>query len=102
MLRLTQPPPGEDIVPAIYEANPKLRSLTNTRGDVLCWSCPLCRICWEREGRGSGFVKAGALRHVYACWEKSVAKRGYTIGIWSERRSGYRLHPIKTHPKDSL
>lgn len=53
--------------------------------------CPYCDKTWARGGRAEGFRKAGAQRHVWSCFEKSVKARGLRLGNWSDPKQGYRL-----------
>lgn len=55
------------------------------------WRCPLCERTWPREGGAQGFVKAGARRHVSACWEKKLLAHGLKMGAWSNRQQGHIL-----------
>lgn len=62
-------------------------------------ACLYCFREWSRDGQGYGFRKAGAYRHRFACFEKTLAKRGWRIGNWSNNRMGYRL--VKLPPVSS-
>lgn len=43
--------------------------------------CPVCNKTWEYQvGRKAGFVKAGAAKHVYSCWERKLKAEGLVIG----------------------
>lgn len=53
--------------------------------------CPICGKTWLRDGRGQGFVKAGAFRHVVACWRNALASQGLAIGKWDEDRDAHIL-----------
>ena len=55
------------------------------------YACPLCRRTVERSGRGDGFRKRGLLSHIWSCWEKGLAAKGFRLGTWSDRKNGYRL-----------
>lgn len=56
--------------------------------------CPVCGRTWQLHGRGQGFVKAGAFRHVSACFVAELAKRGLQMGKWDDDRQAHRLVPL--------
>jgi hypothetical protein len=68
-----------------YANTPALRQHPNG------WSCPLCGKAWIRHGRGSGFVKAGAFRHLDACWRNALAEKGLATGKWSDEHNAHVL-----------
>lgn len=72
---------------------PKL--LSNRNG----WRCPLCSRSWSNEGGGAGFVKAGARRHVAACWQETLRQQGLQMGDWDEGRQAHILVPLRATPK---
>lgn len=62
------------------------------------FQCPYCGLAWERGGKREGFVKAGAMRHVFGCWTVLLLNAGYTTG--KATVGGYRAEPVsESHPK---
>lgn len=55
---------------------PERRLLVSTHYFV----CPYCGKHWECGGHKEGFSKAGAMRHVFGCWEVLLLENGYLVG----------------------
>lgn len=58
--------------------------------------CPICGKHWVLHGKGQGFVKAGAWKHISACYIKQLASRGLQIGKWDEEVGANILEPLGT------
>lgn len=56
--------------------------------------CPVCGRSWTLEGQGQGFVKAGAWRHISACYVKQLASRNLQMGKWIEEEDAHILEPL--------
>lgn len=56
--------------------------------------CPICQRQWDQWGRGQGFVKAGASKHLTACFDKQLAARGLQMGYWVEEKQAFALVPL--------
>jgi len=80
--------PAANLTPDEYATWPKL--LLTVDG---C-KCPICGKAWQLLGRGQGFVKAGAFRHVSACFSAQLAERGLQLGKWDDDRQAHHLVPL--------
>jgi len=56
--------------------------------------CPMCGKEWVLHGQGQGFVKAGAFKHIAACFEKKLAGRGLKVGKWNDEKQAHLLVPL--------
>lgn len=56
--------------------------------------CPVCGREWQLHGQGQGFVKAGAWRHISACYAKTLADRGVQLGMWDDEKQAHLFVPL--------